>query len=459
MGSAAASGRTCHESGGEDMSMAEEDRRSGGPWPPPPRRPSTKRAATSKNAARRSAAKRNAARRQAAKSAAARQRATKRAASERKPQQRAEEMHIDLVALEAGADAEPGAGAGADNAVEAGDVLVATRTLVEVEQRQAVAAPHAPQVFASNRRFRPLVLLVAVVGAIAALYGAVSLVAVARSTVRPTGELIRSTMPDQVLATAPGVATETRPCSGLDGRVYVDADGNGVATANEFGVVDLPLAVRDEAGTVIDVVRSDEDGAFRLDLPGPMVATLEVVALPEGLWPGPRPANALGSEAIVSGPSCTASLGFVWMPDGGQPPRSSVQGAQVEPLPLTTPVRSALIDVVGGGVQIHGRLWAETVDDRRFSLGDEPVRDAVVTLLDAEGALVSEVQVGPGGEYTFMGLDPHKIYEVVVAAAGRELVAARAMGSLPLTTTEPRTTLRTGSIGLPLWGVDFMFAG
>ena len=340
--------------------------------------------------------------------------------------------YVDLVAEEAEIAAAR---------AEDGDVVVAT----SVDASLGSAA----QVFAGNARFRPIVMFTVWAGCLVLFCGVIATVSLLRSD---SGVVSRPAVQAPALLTsgvAPEPVAEPMPCRELNGYAFLDHNGNGVATPSEDPAANVEFTVRDTNGDPLGSISSGADGFFRAKLATSMVVTVEAASLPEGLWPGPRLAGDLGSETVISGPGCSISLGFVWIPVGGLAPVAAVGDQPLEPAAGDGIVRSALRPGADGGVQLHGSVLAETVADRRFTLDDDALADITVTLVGPNGEVVAKTQSGPTGRYGFVGLKPHTAYTVSVDAGDAPLLTRRALGEIPLDATDPVTDVRTGDIGLP----------
>lgn len=353
---------------------------------------------------------------------------------------RAEDQQISVVDIEL----DPGGSSGVDI-----DIVV----LPDVESERPVAAPE-PQVFASNARFRPIVMAIALAVTVAFLYGLAATVSLFRGSPGSGSSLALAPAPMRVIGQTPGLL-EHAPCRVAGGRAFVDHDGNGARSANEAFIADVALAVRGGDGQLLGVVTTDADGAWSLALPEATRPSVELLYPPEGLWPGPRLGSQLGTAATIAGPGCSLDLGFVWIPVGGAVP--SVAHGAGGAAPAAGAAMSALLPGSDSGVQVHGRAWVDSDSDGRFSVTDRAVAGMRITVYDADDMAIATVMTGPTGLYSVLNLDPRTRYSVGVDT-DHEVRSGRVMGGLPFEVPDARVHVATGDIGLTVWGLDFLLA-
>jgi hypothetical protein len=229
-------------------------------------------------------------------------------------------------------------------------------------------------------------------------FGVIAMLAVLQSDGHAAGQHGVEIAPATAIGVAPATVAQRTPCGQVDAQTFSDFNGNGVANVGEGPLEGVTFALRGQGGDLLELASTGADGTIHVDLVVPMLVTIEASSMPEGLWPGPRLAGQLGREVVLAGPDCSVSLGFVRAPADGLVPVAGIAGEELGTVDTAGGViRSALSPGADGGVQVHGRIWADDLDDRRFTTADEALSGIPITLLDADGEEVAHVLTGTDG--------------------------------------------------------------
>lgn len=312
------------------------------------------------------------------------------------------------------------------------------------------------RVFAANVRFRPIVVALVLAGAVVAAYGAVATVALLRG--EPPGSTILEVIDDPapaVVAFAPEGATDLAACSQVEVFAFFDTNGNAAQGDAEDGQPGVRFSVRGSDGILLAEMETGPTGMARFDLPTPDVVAVEAIALPSGMWPGPRAAADAGAATLISAPTCSASLGFVWVPVDGVTPAIADPGT-LPPFDGAD-VKTALLPGVDGGVQLHGRAWVDTDGDGYLAAAEPAMPGVTVVVRDEAGEIVAQVDTGDDGRYSFINLRPRRRYVVAMSEGSDRPVAARAATARVFDYPPDGIVIDTGDIGLSVWGVDFAY--
>jgi hypothetical protein len=188
----------------------------------------------------------------------------------------------------------------------------------------------------------------------------------------------------------------TNPAT-LGGRVWFDANGNGLQDAGELGLVNHPVFLL-SAGTQLSVAISEGNGDYRFSQLPPGFYDLQL-----GLQPNQNDGNAwLPSAQVATGdPGNDNDL------DGSQP--LPLQDGLIRyPLGSTvTLVESQqVLDVDAGlhrGLSLSGRVWQELDSLGSEDQGEPGVFDLPVVLLRG-GLEIARTTTDADGNYRFLGV-------------------------------------------------------
>ncbi len=325
--------------------------------------------------------------------------------------------------------------------------------LVVVEPEPAVASlpDAAPPVFSVATSRRRLVYGIAGLVVAAMGYGAFSVVTLFAGSMAPEPGRVLERPAAGVTALAPATSVGSEACETIDVMAYIDEDRNGMQSAYDTPAAGVGLALLLADGTTS--VAGVTDGAGRMSV-SPAVRGVMALAVDDmrsaWLWPGPQLGDALGTP-LIAVPACSVEVGLVRI-EGGEPPRVAFEGLLAD---SRSPVTSTAA-VTSAGLQVHGRVWRDVDANGVFTAADRGVPLAQVSLVDREGRELARVRTRASGLYSFAGLESHEWYEVRVET-GAEVVLRRAMGR-SIADDQTSIRFRTGSAGLPVWGLDFVVA-
>ncbi|EBA11901.1 SdrD B-like domain-containing protein [Roseobacter sp. CCS2] len=191
------------------------------------------------------------------------------------------------------------------------------------------------------------------------------------------------------LCWAPG--TPAPDVGSLSGRVFMDADDNGVDDA-EMGVAGVTVTLVGADGTDLATTQTGPDGSYQFDGLAPGDYT---VRFPTDVDGKVLVGQDLGDDDSIDSDANTGT--------GLTAPVTVVAGA-------TTPdVDAGIADP--GTVAITGTLFMDTDKSGTQSEGDMPVAGAVVTLLK-DGVTFGMTETGQDGSYSFDDLEAGDDYVV-----------------------------------------------
>jgi serine-aspartate repeat-containing protein C/D/E len=179
---------------------------------------------------------------------------------------------------------------------------------------------------------------------------------------------------------------EARPAL-LQGKVYHDANDNGIPDANEPGIPGVTVIAEysgllptDQAPTRVEVVTTD-DGSFQLS----------------HLLPGNWSLREIQPEGYLDGKDRVGTAGGILTPEGDSVERIWVSSGQEghdywfgELLP----------------VSLCGIVFADRNGDWTLDSNEYPIAGVMVWLLDEEGQRIASTVTDSGGQFCFAGLQP-----------------------------------------------------
>ncbi|WP_378943214.1 SdrD B-like domain-containing protein [Paracoccus sp. R86501] len=220
----------------------------------------------------------------------------------------------------------------------------------------------------------------------------------------------------------------------LEGRLFLDADKNGVDNA-EAGVAGVTVQLLDKAGNVVATAITAADGGYRFDglQPGEYR-----VAFPTEVEGRVLTDQNVGTDDRIDSDANTAT---------GITDAAIVAEGQV-----TKDVDAGIKDPSNAAVE--GRIFIDAndnaVDDAEAGAGGVTVR-----LLTAAGVVVATTVTDADGSYVFTGLDAGKyVVEFPKSVDGRVLVAANVGADDTIDSDANTTTGRTGTITLEIGDVS-----
>ncbi|WP_439598184.1 SdrD B-like domain-containing protein [Falsiroseomonas sp.] len=223
--------------------------------------------------------------------------------------------------------------------------------------------------------------------------------------------------PTQPDAAAPPPASAPPPGPGpasLGGRVFVDADGNGLQDPGEAGVAGRLVTLLDAAGDSTGrAAVTDADGLFRF----------------EGL--------AAGTYRLAFAPQ--AAQPFSPLGDSDADPRSGVTA----PLALAAGEAGRLDAGVFTPAALGGHAWQDLDGDGSRAAGEAALSGAGVRLLDATGRVLAATRTDAEGAWRFSGLAPD-FYRVEIASGEGALEPSWRSGLLRLDSGGILDDLETG---------------
>ncbi len=301
------------------------------------------------------------------------------------------------------------------------------------------------QVFAGAATYRPITMAVLIAAAVIASYGVYAIV----SLLVPGDATEPRRLTSPPVARIVGAVAETAPatsCPQVSVSTFLDVDGNGRQGPEEAPISGVTVVANATSGPVTG--RTASNGQVEIALAGDP-ATLALVDMPHGLWPGPRLPNHAG-ESVGLSEDCGAALGFVWIPVGAVLPVAFISGPAT---PGVVPDEVPPAVEARSGVQVQGRVWSDADGDGVFGPGDRGIGGVLLELIDDEERVLAAVTTRPGGTYSFANLAPHTVQGVRSRAFPAETMV-RAMG---VQHEDPAQTgwFRTGDAGFSVWGLDF----
>lgn len=179
----------------------------------------------------------------------------------------------------------------------------------------------------------------------------------------------------------------------ISGRVYLDANNDGVIDAGEAGV----------GGQVIRITGTDDRG---------QPVSVDVSTQPDGTWsaPGLRPGTYTVTQPTQ--PPNTANGITTPGTGGGTATPPTTAPSSIAPIVLTTPGASSTGNNFGeipNNASIAGRVWLDRDNDGVIDAGETGIANVTVVLTgtDANGNAVNRtVQTDANGNYLFDGLLP-----------------------------------------------------
>jgi hypothetical protein len=177
----------------------------------------------------------------------------------------------------------------------------------------------------------------------------------------------------------------------VSGRVWTDANRNGVVDAGETGLpgVTLVLTGTDTLGAAVNTtVTSGADGSFAFPNLRPGTYTVTQPTQPDGTVDGPTVAGSGGGSATAMGATPSAISGIVL---GAS---STASGNLFGELPVA---------------RLDGRVWVDTDNDGVVDAGESGIAGVVLALAgtnDLGAAVNLTVTTAADGRYAFTGLRP-----------------------------------------------------
>ena len=177
----------------------------------------------------------------------------------------------------------------------------------------------------------------------------------------------------------------------VSGRVWTDANRNGVVDAGETGLpgVTLVLTGTDTLGAAVNTtVTSGADGSFAFPNLRPGTYTVTQPAQPDGTVDGPTVAGTGGGSVTAMGTTPSAISGIVL---GAS---STASGNLFGELPVA---------------RLDGRVWVDTDNDGVVDAGESGIAGVVLALAgtnDLGAAVNLTVTTAADGRYAFTGLRP-----------------------------------------------------
>ncbi|MBU2958958.1 SdrD B-like domain-containing protein [Paracoccus sp. 1_MG-2023] len=216
----------------------------------------------------------------------------------------------------------------------------------------------------------------------------------------------------------------------LSGRVFVDADKNGIDNA-EAGVAGVTVQLLDATGNVVATTTTGADGGYLFDDLQP--GEYRVVFPTEVDGQVLTEQNVGGNDAIDSDADVAT---------GVSDSATVVAGA------TTTDVDAGVKDP--GTAAIEGRIFVDA-NDNAVDDAETGVAGVTVRLLTATGALVATTVTAADGSYQFEDLDAGDyVVEFPKSINGRVLVDANAGDDDTIDSDASTSTGRTGTISLEI---------
>ncbi len=171
---------------------------------------------------------------------------------------------------------------------------------------------------------------------------------------------------------------------GVEGRVWHDANQNGLQDDGEDGVAGTSVRLLDEQLAPVDVTTTDAAGGYELFTTRPGIYTVEFV--PVDLTLSPRDAgldDAVDSDVdSITGRTATLDLSY----------------------DETLPRIDAGVYGSAGPSSVGSRIWQETTVNGIRDTGENGLGGVTVNLWDAAGNLAATDVSEPDGSYGFAGL-------------------------------------------------------
>lgn len=186
----------------------------------------------------------------------------------------------------------------------------------------------------------------------------------------------------------------------LTGRIALDADGDGACTAQDEGLSGVVVTLM-QGGTVIATTSTQQDGTYVLDALRPGAYRVRIALPQDALF-------ALGAPLDLAG--------------------ADAQEGQTEEYVLAMGQQRTLetLPAVKAGT-VTGRAWADADADGWMDAEEAALTGTHVELLDAQGDVISAMDVGEDGAYAF-GLLREGTYAVRFTLPEGELFADRVEG-------------------------------
>jgi len=326
--------------------------------------------------------------------------------------------------------------------------------LVEAVPQPVVLLDDEPQrpVFSGAAQYKALTVSIILAVGLVIAYGLYALGALLFASTAPPARAIEVlAVPARAIPASAPLAVDSSDCATGTVSAFVDHDANGTRTANEEGLSAIDVQLRGQGVAATGVTDASGQLAAEVGSLGGLLAT--TTAVPDGMWPGPRPPASAGGEPLLTG-SCEVELGFVPLRIGARLPVATFGGL----LPAARPTREGPSPLGPGitGVQVHGRVFQDLDGDDTFGLADQGVAGVTIRLDDATGRSLASVTTTASGLYSFANLEAETEYEIRLDSTV-SVESARAIGE-PASEPGASVTIRTGDFGLTVWGVDFELA-
>lgn len=190
------------------------------------------------------------------------------------------------------------------------------------------------------------------------------------------------------------------PLGSIGGFVYLAAPGQDCTSDHDADgnvpVVDAEIRLLDSSGNVIETTRTLTDGSYLFDqLPRGVYSIVEVT--PEGLIDGGAHVGdlrTLADQLLVAAGQVidSGTIGGVSLPPGAI--GGNYNFCEAAP------------------ASISGTVYHDRNDDGTQDIGEEPIEDVLLSLIDSIGNEIATTRTDGEGRYTFAGLAP-ETYQVV----------------------------------------------
>lgn len=220
----------------------------------------------------------------------------------------------------------------------------------------------------------------------------------------------------------------------LEGRVFVDADKNGIDNA-EAGVAGVTVQLLNAAGVVVATTATAADGGYRFDGLNP--GDYRVVFPTDVDGRELTDANVGGNDTVDSDANtATGETGTYAVASGS----------------VVKDVDAGVVDP--GSAAIEGRIFVDA-NDNAVDNDEAGVAGVTVTLLNAAGAVIATTVTAADGSYLFDGLDAGTYsVEFPKTVNGLVLVNADAGADDTIDSDASQATGRTGPISVDIGAIS-----